>query len=128
MDVRDARMRIFVRWKPPLQKGRYLCAGDTVTMRKVVAFLAGNGYGKGYRLPHLTMDVGIGNIVVKLASYFQPKGVGSYLRTNVGRTPRYDTTKIRTELGVTFRPAENSILDTMRDLDKWGYLPKSGKD
>ncbi len=120
-DVADAHIRAM---ETAAAKGRYICAGETVTMRKLVGFLAENGYGKGYRLPHLTMDVGIGTTVVRLASYFQPKGVGSYLRTHVGRAPRYDTTKIRTELGVTFRPVETSILDTVRDLERWGHLSK----
>ena len=39
-----------------------------------------------------------GDVIVKLGSYLQPKGVGSYLRTHVGRVPRYDTSKIRREL------------------------------
>ena len=36
---------------------------------------------------------------------------------------RYDTTKIRRELGITFRPVEDSVLETMEDLERWGHLP-----
>ena len=39
------------------------------------------------------------------ASLVQTKGVGSYLRTHVGRVPRYDTTKIQRDLGMRFMTA-----------------------
>jgi hypothetical protein len=45
------------------------------------------------------LDNPVGDVIVKLGSYLQPKGVGSYLRTHIGRVPRYDTIKIRGELG-----------------------------
>jgi dihydroflavonol-4-reductase len=65
----------------------------------------------------------VGNVVVGLASYLQPKGVGSYLRTHIGRVPRYDTSKIDRELGMRFRPLEQSILETMDDLKRWKHIP-----
>ena len=61
---------------------------------------------------------------MRLSSYFQPKGVGSYLRTHIGRVPRYDTNKIEKELGVKFRPTETSILDTLDDMARWGHVTK----
>jgi dihydroflavonol-4-reductase len=61
------------------------------------------GYGD-HSLPKLGLDCSVGDFAVRLSSYLQPRGVGSYLRTHVGRTPRFDTNKIRSELGVTFRP------------------------
>ena len=108
----------------PAPSGRYLTAGDTISMRDVVQLLTDNGWGAGRKLPKLGMDCGVGDFAVRLSSYFQPKGVGSYLRTHVGRVPRYDTTKIRQELGLTFRPVASSILDTLSDLERWGHLAK----
>ena len=61
-------------------------------------------------------DNAIGTQVVKLASYLQPAGVGSYLRSHLGRVPAYDTAKIRRDLGIEFRPADESIRDTVTDL------------
>jgi dihydroflavonol-4-reductase len=58
-----------------------------------------------------------------LASYMQPKGVGSYLRTHLGRVPRYDNSKVPRELNVQFRPVRESVLDTMTDLVRWGHIP-----
>lgn len=59
---------------------------------------------------------------MKLSSYTQPKGVGSYLRTHVGRVPRYDNGKIQRELGVKFRPVRETIGETLVDLVKWGDI------
>jgi dihydroflavonol-4-reductase len=52
----------------------------------------------------------------------QPKGVGSYLRTHVGRTPRFDHGKIVRDLGIEFRPLEQTIAETLQDLEVWGHL------
>ena len=114
-DVADAHVRAI---ETPSANGRYLCAGDVVTMKALVALLKANGWGEGHKLPRMSLP----NILVKLASLTQPSGVGSYLRTHVGRVPRYSTAKIRHELGMTFRPAAQSILDTMSDLKRWKHI------
>jgi dihydroflavonol-4-reductase len=121
-DVADAHVRAM---ETPAAKGRYLCAGETIPMRAVVDLLQKEGWGAGNKLPKLGMDCAIGDFTVRLSSYLQPKGVGSYLRTHVGRVPRYDTTKIQRELGVHFRPAEASIKDTLADLARWGHVKRA---
>ena len=60
-------------------------------MRTLVGWLREAGFGEGTRLPSRAMDNAVGNLLVRLNSYVQPAGVGSYLRTHIGRTPRYDT-------------------------------------
>lgn len=120
-DVADAHVRAI---ETPSPRGRYIVAGDTIAMRSVVELLQRNGWAKGHKLPTLGMDCGVGDFAVRLSSYLQPKGVGSYLRTHVGRVPRYDTTKVRSELGLTFRPVTTSILDTLDDLARWGHVQK----
>lgn len=121
VDVRDVAEAHVRAMEVPAAQGRYLCVGETMSMRQVVALLRSNGYGN-HKLPSLSLDSGIATAIVKLAAATQPKGVGSYLKTHLGRVPRYDTTKIRTQLGVTFRRAADTILDTVRDLEKWGHL------
>jgi dihydroflavonol-4-reductase len=59
---------------------------------------------------------------MKLASYTQPKGVGSYLRTHLGRVPRYDAARLTRELGISHRPVAQSLKDTLADLAKWGHI------
>jgi dihydroflavonol-4-reductase len=122
-DVAEAHLRAMER---PGAHGRYICAAETASMRTVVDLLRTHGYSR-YRLPRIPLDSPFGSWVVRQFSYAQGKGVGSYLRTHLGRVPRYDTTKIRTELGLTFRPIEQTVLDTVRDLERWAHLDRAGR-
>lgn len=126
VDVRDVAEAHVRAAEKPEARGRYLTAGDTISMRSLVELLQKSGWAEGYKLPRLGMDCAAGDFAVKLSSYLQPRGVGSYLRTHVGRVPRYDNGKARRELGLEFRPVERSILDTMEDLGRWGHLPARG--
>lgn len=122
VDVRDVAAAHVRAAEVPPASGRYLCAQQPVTMRRVVEWLREAGYGHGTRLPSRGLDNAFGNLLVRLDSYRRPKGAGSYLRTHVGRTPRYDTSKIARELGVTFRQARETVLDAMADLVRWGHV------
>jgi len=121
VDVRDVASAHVRALETASASGRYLCAGETISMRSVVELLA-EAHVPG-TLPRRGFDCAVGNQLVKVSSYFQPKGVGSYLRTHVGRVPRYDTSKIQRELGVAFRPVRDTILETIADLTRWGHLP-----
>ncbi len=103
--------------------GRYLCAQPPVPMRRIVEWMRAAGYGEGTRLPSRTLDNPVGNLLVRLDSYRRPKGAASYLRTHIGRTPRYDASRIQRELGVVLRPTQQTILDTMADLAARGHVP-----
>ena len=103
--------------------GRYLLVQEPpVSMRTIVGWLREAGYGDGTKLPSRAMDNMFGNLLVKLNSYVQPPGVGSYLRTHIGRVPRYDASKARQELGLTLRPTRETVLDTARDLERQGHI------
>ncbi len=116
-DVAEAHIRAMER---PAAHGRYLCAGDTFSMRAIVQLLAEKGY---QGLPRMPLDSPLASAIVRVAAFAESKGVRSYLRTHVGRVPRYDTSKIRRELGIAFRPVKDTILETMEDLKRWGHLP-----
>lgn len=122
VDVRDVAEAHVRAMETASASGRYLCAGETISMREVVDLLAASAPA-GAKLPRRGLDCAVGDFAVKLSSYLQPKGVGSYLRTHVGRVPRYDTAKIRRELGLSFRPVTESIEDTVADLRRAGHLP-----
>ena len=123
VDVRDVATAHLRAADVATASGRYLCAQQPVTMRQVVAWLREAGYGAGTQLPSRGLDNTLGNLLVKLDSYRRPRGAGSYLRTHVGRVPRYDTSKIVRELGMTFRPARETVLDAARDLARWRHVP-----
>jgi len=122
VDVRDVALAHVLAMETKPAHGRYLCAAETVSMREIVELLRRSGYAQ-YKLPRLGLDCAVGDYAVKLASYLQPAGVGSYLRTHVGRVPRYDNGKIQRELGLSFRDVRRTILETMDDLRNWGHLP-----
>jgi dihydroflavonol-4-reductase len=122
VDVRDVARAHVLAMETANAAGRHVCAGETIAMRSLVEMLRSTGWG-GYKLPKLGMDCAVGDFAAKLASYLQPKGVGAYLRTHVGRVPRYDNGKIQRELGLKFRPLEETVRDTLDDLRKWGHVP-----
>lgn len=122
VDVRDVAAAHLLAIETPGAEGRHICAATTIAMRSVVELLASRGF-QGHKLPRLGLDCALGDHVVRLSSYAQPRGVGSYLRTHVGRVPRYDNGKIQRALGLKFRPVEQSIIDTLDDLKRWGHLP-----
>lgn len=117
-DVSDAHVRAL---DNPSAKGRYICANATLSMREVVDLLQRNGYGN-HKLPKMGLDCAVGDYAARLGSYFQPAGVGQYLRTHVGRVPRFDNGKIQRDLGLRFRPLDQTILDTVADLVRWGHV------
>ena len=121
VDVRDVARAHILAMQTQAASGRYICANTTISMRDVVELMRKSGY-EGYKLPNLGFDCSVGDYVVRLSSYLQPKGIGSYLRTHVGRVPRFDHGKIVRELGLAFRPLEQSILDTLDDLKRWGHI------
>jgi dihydroflavonol-4-reductase len=119
-DVADTHLRALDR---PQAKGRYICAAGNMNMADLVALIRRLGYpGK---LPSLRLDGAAGTALMKLASHAQPAGVGSYLRTHLGRVPRFDNAKAKQELGSTFRPVADSIADTLADLAYRGHIKPS---
>lgn len=125
VDVRDVAEAHLLAMENPAANGRYLCANKTLSLAEVADLLRREGYGS-YRLPRLDMTSSLGDWLMKLAAYSQPQGTRSYLQTHIGKVMRYDNSKIKEDLGITFRPVEESILETVPDLIKWGHLPPQG--
>jgi dihydroflavonol-4-reductase len=117
-DVAEAHVRALI---APEASGRYICAAGNRDMGQVVAALRSAGVAAG-KLPRRDLSGGFGTGLMKLASWFQPPGVGSYLRTHLGRVPRFDNAKIRRELGFEFRDVDTTLAETARDLIRWGHI------
>ena len=121
VDVRDVARAHRLAMETPEASGRYICANETMSMRDVVELLKAEGYGN-YRLPTVGLDNPAGDVLARLGSYSRPRGIGSYLRTHVGRTPRFDNSKIIEELDIDFRPLKKTLRDTVVDLVHWGHV------
>ncbi|ASQ90035.1 epimerase [Prosthecochloris sp. GSB1] len=122
VDVRDVAEAHIAAMEEKTAHGRYLCSGEPLHMRELVGLLRENGYGERYRLPRLDLGFAGGSMLVRILSLTQPRDTGTYLRTHVGRAIRYDTAKIRKDLGIRFRPVRQSILEAVRDLERHGHL------
>jgi dihydroflavonol-4-reductase len=107
--------------------GRYLTAAGVMSLREVIGVLRANGWGDRYRLPSISLDNAVGSFLVRLAAFLQKPGTRSYLRTHVGREFRIDTSKVRRDLEIEFRDPEQTILDAMTDLERWGHLGRSSR-
>jgi dihydroflavonol-4-reductase len=121
VDVRDVAHAHVLAMENENAKGRYVCTGEILSMDEIVNILREAGYGN-YKLPNMKMTGTVGNALVKILVSTQPKGVRTFIRTHVGRGVEYDNSKIRQELGITFRPAKESILATVEDLIHWKHL------
>ena len=123
VDVRDVATAHRLAIEVPEARGRYLCAAETMKLRQLVELLQERGYGH-YKLPKLGLESGFGNALIKLSSFAYGRGMGSFLRTHVGRVPRFDNSKIRRELGLSFRPVDQTIVDAVEDLLAWGHIER----
>lgn len=101
--------------------GRYIVASGNMTMDELVRLMKNEGYTH-LKLPSMKFAGPIGTALMKVASYSQPAGVGSYLRTHLGRHPRFDTSKLSRDLGISLRSPVESVKDTLADLSHWGHI------
>ncbi|MGL4489612.1 MAG: NAD-dependent epimerase/dehydratase family protein, partial [Rhizobiaceae bacterium] len=122
VDVRDVADAHIAAIENKNASGRYICASANMDMGEVVALMRSEGYGHT-KLPKFAMTGSFGTALMKLASYAQPVGIGSYLRTHLGRVPRFSHEKAVRELGIHFMTPEASIKDTLADMSRWGHIP-----
>jgi len=121
VDVRDVAHAHVLAMENEKAKGRYLCTAETLYLSEVISILREAGYGN-YKLPKLKLTGVVGNALAKILVSIQPKGIRTFVRTHVGRNVHYDNTKIREELGMTFRPATESIREAAEDLIRWKHV------
>lgn len=124
VDVRDVARAHVLAMERDDAEGRHICASEIVSMAELVRILREEGYGEGFQLPRRDLSGGLATAVVRLASYLQPAGVGSYLRTHLGRDMLWSNAKAREQLGVEFRPARESIVAAVEDLLRHGHLSR----
>jgi len=124
VDARDVAKAHILLMERADAKGRHICTNPGLTMTEVAQLL--NENYPNYPIPTANLACSAGNVLVKLASYMEDKGTGQYLRTNVGRKFDVDTSKL-TNMGFTYIPAKQSILDTVEDLLANGHIPEPKK-
>ncbi len=123
VDVRDVAQAHVCAMTSDKAQGRYICAAETRTMAEVVDLLRQAGAAPK-KLPKMRLDGAFGTALMKLASYAQPQGVGSYLRSHLGRVPHFSNAKIRADLGIEFRDVSATIVEAAQDLIRRGHMPR----
>lgn len=121
VDVRDVAAAHLAALDRPAASGRYLCAAGVCSMAAILEAMR-PALPAGVRLPTRRMDNRVGTLLAKAAAQFQPSGVRSFLRTNLGRSLHLDASRARDELGVAFRPVDETIRDTVADLVARGEI------
>ncbi len=121
VDVRDVAKAHRLAIETPSASGRYLCAAEVGSQQRLVDWIRGANLGLG-QPPRFSLVNPIGRFLARVAARFQLSGNRDYLRTHIGRHPRINTEKIRTELGMTFRPVGETLIDTYLDLKRWAHL------
>ncbi len=121
VDVRDVALAHVLAAESPQASGRYLCAAESVSMRRLIEILTPLAE-PGETLPTRGIDFPIASFFARFFAFTQPKGAASYMRTHLGRHARFDTSKIQRELGLTYRDVPGTIAETVADLRIWGHL------
>ncbi len=112
VDVRDVAQAHILALENPAAKGRYICWNRTLSLPEIVTLIRERFPAFNPRLPTRSLP----NFLVRFAAMFQSAGIRDYLTYNVGRCPSLNNTKITKELGMTFRDANETILDSCQWL------------
>jgi dihydroflavonol-4-reductase len=121
VDVRDVALAHVLAAENSQASGRYLCAAEDVSMRRLIELLQPLAL-PGDKLPTRGIDFPIASFFARFFAFTQPKGAASYMRTHLGRRARFDTSKIQRELGLSYRDVPAMIAETVADLRAWGHL------
>jgi dihydroflavonol-4-reductase len=121
VDVRDVALAHVLAVENPTAAGRYLCAAESVTMRRLIETLKPLAQPHD-KLPTRAIDFWLGSTIGRWFAFTQPPGAASYMKTHLGRTPRFDTAKIQRELGLKYRGISATIAETVADLREWKHL------
>ncbi|MCF8217064.1 MAG: aldehyde reductase [Chlorobium sp.] len=121
VDVRDTARAHILAMETSGAAGRYLCSAGLMEMRKLVELLSLAGYGD-YPLPNKDLTGRFGTALMTALSFTQPRDTGTYIRTHIGRSIRYGCSKIKQELGISFMPVMESILEAVEDMIRKGHL------
>lgn len=101
---------------------RFVCSSATVNMKDVVEKLGKLFPQYKAKLPSTNLQCTLGDFMVKFGALFQPKGMRSYLQTNLGKYTYLNNDKIKNTLGMTFINVDQSFADVVNDGIKWGHI------
>ena len=125
VDVRDVALAHVAAMELSEARGRYLCAGESLSMVRMAALLREEGVAEGYRLPRLRLTGTIGTAIARAVASRLPAGTRGYLLSHLGATLQADGSRVTRELGVAYRDVRATLRDTVADLERWGHLQRA---
>lgn len=120
VDVRDVARSHIAAMETPDASGRYVCCAAPSNFRDVASFMKREF--PGVKSPSISLDGSFGTKVMKVMAMTQPAGVRTLMRDNLGGSLAVDNSKIKRELGVEFRPLEDTSRDTIQDMIDRGKI------
>jgi dihydroflavonol-4-reductase len=122
VDVRDVAIAHRLAMETPAAAGqRYCCAGDHVWMQEMAVMLADAFAARGYRVPTGRLPYW----VLWVIGRFDPT-IRMTLKS-VGNKELISNAKIRTELGMTFRPVRETLVDMAESMIDLGVVPSKAR-
>ncbi|GAB0489219.1 hypothetical protein MMPV_000436 [Pyropia vietnamensis] len=125
VDVRDVAATHLAAATKGAAGSRYICSATEVSFKDIVGTLASAGCTreKGYKLPTVDATGPIGGTIMQLVARLLPGDAGAMLRGLLGNPALYDNAPSVKELGITYRPWRETVIDTVQSQAKWGNLP-----
>jgi len=120
VDVRDLAEAHFQAGFNKKAKGRYIVSGHDSSLLQMAQLLREH-YGKAYQFPNKILPKSIVWLVGPLLDKNMTRKAVS---RNVGHPLRIDNKKSREELGITYRPLKESIVDFFQQMVESGLVGK----
>ncbi|MCB9641637.1 MAG: SDR family oxidoreductase [Myxococcales bacterium] len=118
VDVRDVAEAHVLALEKPHASGRYLCSNQALWLHEAVQSLSKNFPNiklPKRRLPDWTMYI---------VALFDKRLSFGFLRRNLSTQTRFENKHIREDLGLSFRPLEQTIVDMCQSFVDRGFLKK----
>lgn len=124
VDVRDvAAAQVLALTEPRAAGERFICANEDISMRTIAKVLDEHFTPRGYRIPTGNLP----GVALRVIALFDK--AARLALANLGRPENVDNTKIRSVLGWTPRPLEETIVATAESLIEHGLVaPPSEAD
>jgi nucleoside-diphosphate-sugar epimerase len=111
-DVAEAHVRALEAERP---SRRYLCVASTRWYADLARMIRS-------ALPDVPVATRqLPDWIILAASLFDRRIGFTYMRNNLGKFPRFSNERIRSELGLAFRPIEETIADAARSIVDGGW-------
>ena len=109
-DVRDAAQAHLLAAFTPEANGRYLICAETMSILEIAAVIR-KRFGEAFKLPKRPLSNWLLYLIGPLAGFSR-----RFLRGNLGYAPQFDVSRSIEELGLSYHPVEETIVDMVESL------------